>query len=90
MAIAGLVTGGATALGLAALTVSLHLPTNAYRQERTRRMSESQSAANTQVSRAARELILTRENSREGANAQIAGAMMPPGRRFSFGVQQGK
>lgn len=73
----------ATALGLAAAAVSLHLPTNAYKQERKRRLSEPQSAGSMQASKA-REMVLERMNSRADEKLMEKPLGMPPGRRLSF------
>ncbi|TGO44079.1 hypothetical protein BCON_0617g00010 [Botryotinia convoluta] len=41
VAVTGVVTAGASALGLAAALASMHLPAKTYRVERTRRLSQS-------------------------------------------------
>ncbi|KAI9645354.1 hypothetical protein NHQ30_006090 [Ciborinia camelliae] len=40
VAVTGVVTAGASALGLAAALASMHLPAKTYRVERTRRLSQ--------------------------------------------------
>ncbi|ESZ97250.1 pectin [Sclerotinia borealis F-4128] len=40
VAVTGIVTAGASALGLAAAIASMHLPTKTYRVERKRRLSQ--------------------------------------------------
>ncbi|QSZ31029.1 hypothetical protein DSL72_000590 [Monilinia vaccinii-corymbosi] len=44
VAVTGIVTAGASALGLAAALTSMHLPTKSYRVERKRRLSQPQAA----------------------------------------------
>ncbi|KAM3069129.1 hypothetical protein ACMFMG_010654 [Clarireedia jacksonii] len=75
VAVTGVVTAGASALGLAAALASMHLPAKSYRVERTRRLSQPATDMESEMTR----LALKKTNS---ASSMTESAGKPPGKKI--------
>ncbi|THV54127.1 hypothetical protein BGAL_0034g00480 [Botrytis galanthina] len=73
VAVTGVVTAGASALGLAAALASMHLPAKTYRVERTRRLSQPADQDQGEMAR----LALQKTNSAGSITEKAKGGFQP-------------
>ncbi|KAB8290476.1 hypothetical protein EYC80_010907 [Monilinia laxa] len=83
VAVTGIVTAGASALGLAAALTSMHLPAKTYRVERRRRLSQPADQEQSEMAR----LALQKTNS-AGSITEKTKSSFQPGKKLLGKVKE--